>query len=100
MLSSASAVTKAAVSPAASVKFVANNITRVCLSTPKEIAACGGNGSAIFDTDSSAIPRVEFARVNNTGALAAAFVLNIPPGVTTAAARQPKAQNEQIKKGR
>src|SRR5215813_8088703 len=76
--SSASAVTAEAFSPAARVRLEASNITRVRRSplTLKLRVCAGGNGSAFWVTDSTAAARVEFGRVNKTGADAAAWLGN------------------------
>jgi hypothetical protein len=71
-------------------------MTRVRLSAPKAIAVCGEKGSARSATGSSAIARVEFARLNNTGAPAAALDLKLAVGteINASAARQENADRK------
>jgi hypothetical protein len=70
LTSSAVAVTFAAVSPGNSDRFVAKSVIRVRVSGLNGAGAVTGKGSASSAVDSTAIARVEFVFVSNTGGLA------------------------------
>src|ERR1051325_8829150 len=61
-------------SPGCKLKFIANNITRVCRSAPKVTGAVMLNGSCCCVTESKAIARVEVSWLISTGAFDCAFV--------------------------